>query len=113
MDWLDYQRHEFGRKLRDLDPEGIVEWSIPRVESVPGLIRHMTQMGHVYLSSGLGDGEMVLAHGEEDYAGGSPETVEEDIRAYLEEIKRANLAIAALPRSKQPERATAGRSGRP
>ena len=40
--WLDYQRHEFQRKWRDLTPEQLAQWSIPPVElSVLGLIRHM------------------------------------------------------------------------
>jgi hypothetical protein len=97
-DWLSYQRHEFTRKLRDLSPEGVVEWSVPPVElSVLGLIRHMTQMEHVYLSAGLGGGEMELRYGEDDYAGGSVETVEADLIAYFEEVEKADSAIAALP----------------
>lgn len=96
-EWLDYQRHEFQRKLRDLSPEGLVEWSVPPVElSVLGLVRHMQQMEHVYLSWGLGGGERVMAYGDDDYAGGSVETVEADVRLYLEEVERADLAIAAL-----------------
>ena len=30
--WLEYQRHEFVRKLRDLTLESLVAWSIPPVE---------------------------------------------------------------------------------
>lgn len=56
--WLHYQRHEFLRKLRDLTPEGLVQWSVPPLElSVLGLVRHMTQMEHVYLGWGLGGGD--------------------------------------------------------
>ena len=41
--WLNYQRHEFVRKLRDLSQEQLVAWSIPPVElSVVGLVRHLT-----------------------------------------------------------------------
>lgn len=95
--WLGYQRHEFLRKLRDLTPEGLVEWSVPPVElSVLGLVRHMQQMEHVYLSWGLGGGERVMAYGDDDYAGGSVETVEADVRLYLEEVDKADRAIAAL-----------------
>lgn len=51
--WLNYQRHEFRRKLRDLTPEALVAWSIPPVElSVLGLVRRMQQMEHVYLAWG-------------------------------------------------------------
>jgi Protein of unknown function (DUF664) len=97
-DWLGYQRHEFRRKWRDLAPEGLAEWAIPPVElSVLGLIRHMTQMEHVYLSWGLGGGERLEQYGDDDYAGGSAETVEADLRAYLEEVDKADSAIAALP----------------
>ena len=98
LDWLEYQRHEFRRKLRDLSPQGLVEWSVAPVElSVLGLVRHMTQMEHVYLSWGLGGGKRDLRYGDDDYAGGSVETVEEDLRFYLDEQEKADRAIAALP----------------
>ncbi len=97
-EWLDYQRFEFRRKLRDLSPEGLVRWSIPPVElSVLGLVRHMQQMEHVYLSWGLGGGERVEIYGDDDYSGGSVETVEADLGLYFDEIERADTAIAALP----------------
>lgn len=97
-DWLDYQRFEFRRKLRDLSPEALVSWSIPPVElSVLGLVRHMQQMEHVYLSWGLGGGERHETYGDDDYAGGSVETIKTDLRLYLDEIARADAAIAALP----------------
>jgi hypothetical protein len=97
-DWLDYQRFEFRRKLRDLNPEDVVKWSIPPVElSVLGLVRHMQQMEHVYLSWGLGGGDRVAVYGDDDYAGGSLETVDTDLRLYFDEIERADTAIAALP----------------
>lgn len=93
-----YQRHEFIRKLRDLDAAGLVAWAIPPVElSVLGLVRHMTQMEHAALSWGFGGGERVMAYGEDDYAGGSVDTVDADLRAYFAEIKRADSAIAAMP----------------
>jgi hypothetical protein len=95
--WLDYQRHEFLRKLRDLSPEQIVEWSVPPVElSVIGLVRHMQQMEHVYLAWGLGGGERHMIYGEDDYAGGSVETIDEDLSLYLAEVERADAAIAAI-----------------
>ena len=95
--WLRYQRHEFVRKLRDLDPEELVAWSVPPVElSVLGLVRHMTQMEHVYLSWGLGGGERVMVYGEDDYAGGTVDTIEEDLEAYFEEVDKADRAIAAM-----------------
>lgn len=96
--WLDYQRHEFQRKFRDLTPEGLVEWSIPPVElSVLGLIRHMHEMEHVYLSWGLGGGDRVDTYGDDDYAGGSVDTIDDDLRLYLAEIEKSDEAIAALP----------------
>ena len=95
--WLRYQRHEFVRKLRDLDGDGLVKWSVPPVElSVLGLVRHMTQMEHVWVSRGLGGGELVLVYGDDDYAGGSVETVDDDLKAYFAEVDRANAAIAAM-----------------
>ena len=97
-DWLDYQRHEFQRKLRDLDPDGLVKWAIPPVDlSVLGLVRHMQQMEHIYLSWGLGGGDEIETYGDDDYAGGSVETVDADLQLYLDEIERADGAIAALP----------------
>ncbi|NLG21258.1 MAG: DUF664 domain-containing protein [Actinomycetales bacterium] len=98
VQWLGYQRHEFQRKWRDLSADQLASWSIPPVElSVLGLIRHMQQMEHAYLSWGLGGGDQVETYGDDDYAGGSAETVEEDVRLYLEEVARADTAIAALP----------------
>ncbi len=97
VEWLDYQRHEFLRKLRDLTPELLVEWSVSPVElSVLGLVRHMQQMEHGYLSWGLGGGERAMVYGDDDYAGGSVDTVDDDLRLYLQEIDRANEAIAFL-----------------
>jgi hypothetical protein len=96
--WLRYQRHEFCRKLRDLDAEGLVAWSVPPVElSVLGLVRHMTQMEHVYLSWGLGGGERLMVYGDDDYAGGSVDTVEEDLARYFNEVATADRAVAAMP----------------
>jgi hypothetical protein len=97
-EWLEYQRHQFRRKLRDLSAEGLVEWSVPPVElSVLGLVRHMTQMEHVYLTWGLGGGDQILVYGDDDYAGGSVETAGPDVQRYLAEVERADRAIADLP----------------
>jgi Protein of unknown function (DUF664) len=101
--WLAYQRHEFLRKLRDLSRDGLVEWSIPPVElSVLGLVRHMTQMEHVYLAWGLGGGERALVYGDDDYAGGSVDTIDEDLSLYLAEIETSDRVIAALPSLDSP-----------
>ena len=95
--WLDYQRHEFVRKLRDLTPDQMCEWAIPPVQlSVLGLVRHMTQIEHVYLVWGLGGGDRALRYGEDDYSGGSIATVEEDLRHYFAEVKRGREAVATL-----------------
>lgn len=102
-EWLEYQRHEFQRKLRDLTSEGLVEWSIPPVElSVLGLVRHMQQMEHVYLTWGLGGGERAMVYGDDDYAGGSVDTVEEDLRLYFAEVERSDRAIAGLDSLESP-----------
>lgn len=101
--WLSYQRHEFQRKLRDLSLEGLVQWSVPPVElSVLGLVRHMQQMEHVYLAWGLGGGTQTLVYGDDDFAGGSVETIDEDLRLYLDEVDKADAAIAALPSLDSP-----------
>ncbi len=62
-----------------------------------GLVRHMTQMEHVYLSWGLGGGERLMVYGDDDYAGGSVDTVDEDLDRYFDELDRAHRAIAAMP----------------
>ena len=96
--WHDFQRHEFVRKLRDLSQEQLVAWSIPPVElSVLGLVRHMTQMEHHYVTWGLGGGNHMMVYGEEDYAGGSVSTVEEGLHLYFSEVAKAYLSISAMP----------------
>ena len=96
--WLAYQRHEFQRKWRDLTPEQLAAWSIPPVQlSVLGLIRHMQQMEHAYLSWGLGGGDQLETYGDDDYAGGSAETVQDDVGLYLEEVSRADEAVKSIP----------------
>ena len=93
--WFRYQRHEFLRKLRDLTPEQLVAWSVPPIElSVLGLVRHMTQMEHVYVSWGLGGGERTTIYGDDDYAGGSVETVDDDLCAYFAEVENSDRAVA-------------------
>lgn len=65
--WLRYRRHEFIRKLGNLSSDQLAAWAVPPVElSVLGLVRHMTQMEHVYLSLGLGGREQALRYGEDD-----------------------------------------------
>lgn len=94
--WLGYQRHEFLRKLRDLSPTQLATWSVPPVElSVIGLVRHMRQMEHVYLAWGFGGGVRANYYGDDDYAGGSADTVEDDLRGYLLEVERSDAAVAA------------------
>jgi Protein of unknown function (DUF664) len=96
--WLHYQRHEFLRKLRDLTPEELVAWSVPPLElSILGLVRHMTQMEHVYVSWGLAGGERAMMYGDDDYAGGTIETVDEDVRLYFAEREKADNAIEQCP----------------
>jgi len=95
--WLRYQRHEFVRKMRDLTSGQLAEWSVPPLElSVLGLVRHMTQMNHVYLSWGLGGGEQVLAYGDDDYPGGSADTVDEDLDRYFAEVDKAQQIVGGM-----------------
>ena len=94
-DWYRYQRHEFVRKLRDMTPQSIVAWSVPPVElSVLGLVRHMTQMEHIFVSWGLGGGEQATLYGDDDYAGGSVDTVDDDLRTYFAEVEKSDSVIA-------------------
>lgn len=95
--WLRYQRHEFIRKARDLSPDQLVAWPVPPVElSVLGLVRHMTQVEHAFLSWGLGGGDRELRYGEDDYAGGTVETLDDDLAWYFAEVERSEDAIAAM-----------------
>ncbi len=104
--WLDYQRHEFLRKLRDLTPQQLVAWPVFPLElSVMGLVRHMTQMEHGYVSAGLGGGELVWAYGDDDYAGASVDTIDEDLDLYFAERVRADAAIASMEDLESPGRA--------
>ena len=76
----------------------MAEWSVPPVQlSVLGLVRHMTQMEHVYLSWGLGGGDRLDVYGDDDYSGGSTVSMDHDLRRYLDEVARADEAIVALP----------------
>ena len=93
-EWLGYQRHEFLRKLRDLTPEGLVDGRYLVELSVLGLVRHMTQMEHVYLSWGLGGGERVEVYGDDDYAGGS---VKPPMTTWRPTWRRSRSQIASSP----------------
>jgi hypothetical protein len=95
--WLRNQRHEFVRKLRDLSRDQLAAFSVPSVElSVLGLVRHMTQMEHVYVTWGLNGGEQHLRYGDDDYAGGSADTVDEDLGWYFDEVDKSNAAVSAM-----------------
>jgi hypothetical protein len=59
-------------------------------------------MEHWYFTYGLGGGEATWVYGEDDYAGGTLDTIEPDIAAYREEIVKADQAIAALPSLESP-----------
>ncbi len=101
--WLAYQRRHFLRQLRDRNPAAAATHSVPPVElSVLGLVRHMTQMEHHYLAWGLGGGEHEMVYGDDDFAGGSATTHDEDIALYLAEVDKADAAIAALPNLDSP-----------
>ena len=96
--WLDYQRHEFLRKLRDLSAEQVLAWSVPPVKlSVLGLVRHMRQMESGYLTFGLSGEGQIDYYGDDDYPGGSDDTIDEDIGGWMTEMRRADAAIAAIP----------------
>jgi hypothetical protein len=66
-------------------------------------------MEHGWLSCGLGGGELVFRYGDDDYAGGSAATVDEDLRWYFEEVEKAEAAVAAMS-SLQAEGLGHGRS---
>ncbi len=101
--WLAYQRHEFIRKLRDLDAEQLVTHSVPPVPlSVMGLVRHMTQMEHVWVVRGIGGGEIDLPYGEDDYSGATVASIEEDVELYRQEVERADAVIATAPALDSP-----------
>ena len=97
MGWLEYQRAEFRRKWRDLDAPQITSFAVPPVElSVLGLIRHMTQMEDSWITAGLAGSKLVMRYGEDDYAGGTSETLEADLKAYLEAVEQADEVISGM-----------------
>jgi hypothetical protein len=107
--WFRYQRHEFLRKLRDLTPENMVAWSVPPVElSVLGLVRHMTQMEHVYVSWGLGGGEQAVIYGDDDYAGVRSRPLMPTYARTSPRSQRPTAPSLVASRSTQRERATVG-----
>jgi hypothetical protein len=65
--------------------------------SVLGLVRHMTQMEHGYLAWGLDGGEKVMVYGDDDDAGGSVASVDDDLGRYFAEVETADRAIANSP----------------
>ena len=56
----------------------------------------MTQMEHAAFAWGLGGGERLPFYREDDYAGGSVHTVDEDLRLYFAEVKRSDESIAGM-----------------
>jgi len=52
----------------------------------------MRQMEHAYLACGFGSGRRTDYYGDDDFAGGSAETVEEDLRGYLAKVERSEAA---------------------
>jgi hypothetical protein len=54
-------------------------------------------MEHVYLAWGLGGGDRVMVYGDDDFEGGSPDTLESDLALYLQEVEKADRAIASVP----------------
>jgi hypothetical protein len=95
--WLDFQRRQFVRKLRNLDPDQAASHSVPPDGlSVLGLVRHMTQMEHVYLSWGLGGGERHMVYGDDDFDAGSAATYQADLSLFLAEVDKADVAISNL-----------------
>lgn len=110
-EWLGYQRHQLQRKLPDVSAPGLVSWPVPPLEvSIVGLLRHMTWMALVYLSWGLGGGEQHLAYGDDDYAGGSVETIDADLQRCLAEVEKADQAMEDLPALESPGTAQDGPS---
>ncbi|MGI9665677.1 MAG: DUF664 domain-containing protein, partial [Acidimicrobiia bacterium] len=96
-DWYRYQRHEFQRKLRDLTPEQLAAFSVEPVQlSVLGLVRHMTQMEEGYVGWGLLGGTNPMRYGEEDYAGGTVDSLDDDLEIYFEAVGAADHAIASI-----------------
>ncbi len=70
---------------------------MPPVElSVLGLVRHMTQMEHAFVTWGIGGGEQHMRYGADDYAGGSAASVDEDLRWYFDEVDKSDSAVSAM-----------------
>jgi hypothetical protein len=59
-------------------------------------------MEHVGLSWGLAGGEQAIMYGEDDYAGGSVETVDDGLRRYFEEVTRSDEAVRGMESLETP-----------
>ena len=57
-----------------------------------GLVRHMRQMESSYLAWGLSGEGQADYYGEDDYPGGSVDSVDDDIRGWMTEMRRADAA---------------------
>lgn len=100
------QRHESLRNLRDLTPAQLMEWSVPSVElSVLGLVRHMTEMEHVFLAWGLAGGEQRLRYGDDGLRRRLGRD-EEDLRWYFGEVGKVDAAIATIESLDTPGKGT-------
>ena len=70
---------------------------MPPVElSILGLVRHQydAEWSIGYLTRGLGGGDLQFVYGDDDYAGGSVGTIDEDLDRYFAEVETADEAIA-------------------
>ena len=101
LGWLGFHRDALAAKCEGLTPDELVQASAsPSDLSLLGLVRHMTEMEHVYLVYALGGGafKLVYCTDEEpdaDIAGLSPGLAHSSIARWHDERAHADQLLAS------------------
>jgi hypothetical protein len=103
LGWLAFHRDALAAKCEGLAPEQLVQTSAsPSDLSLLGLVRHMTEMEHVYLVYALGGGAFGLIYctdedPDADIAGLSAAMAPGSLDRWHEERTRADQLLSAAP----------------
>ena len=63
-------------------------------------VRHIRQIEHTYLAWGFGGGTRSDYYGDDDYAGGSALSLEDDERGHLTEVERSDASPCSASRDR-------------
>ncbi len=103
LGWLAFHRDALAAKCEGLTAEQLVEASAPPSDlSLLGLVRHLTEMEHVYLVYALGGGPFSMvyctdADPEADISGLSADLVPASMARWHAERSRADELLSATP----------------